>query len=93
MKKTGLSQRVIEALGLDNGMVKDKYTPLYQRPLVKDTDGKLPSGMFSYSSAIGMLIYLSGHTLPDKFFTVNCCARYMFFTKISHKLALERLAK
>ena len=73
MKKTGLSQRVIEALGLDDGMVKDKFTPLYQRPLVKDTDGKLPSGMFSYSSVVGMLLYLSYHTHPFIACTVNFC--------------------
>ena len=38
MKKNGLIQRVIEAVGLDDGMLKDKFTPLYQRPSVKNAD-------------------------------------------------------
>ena len=71
MKKNGLIQRVIEAVGLDDGMLKDKFTPLYQRPLVKDADGKLPSGMFSYSSVVGMLLYLSYHTHQFIACTVN----------------------
>jgi hypothetical protein len=27
MKQTGLIQKIIEAVGLDDGMVKGKYTP------------------------------------------------------------------
>ena len=56
MKKTGLIQRVIEAVRLDNGIVKGKFTPSEQSPLVKDADGEPPSGMFSYSSVVGMLL-------------------------------------
>ena len=39
MKQTEFIQRVIEAVGLDDGMVKGKFTPSKQRPLVKDDDG------------------------------------------------------
>ena len=39
IKQTGLMQRVIEAVGLDDGMTKGKFTPSYQRPLFKDTYG------------------------------------------------------
>ena len=38
MKKTELIQRLIEVVGLDDGMLKDKFTPLYQRPSVKNAD-------------------------------------------------------
>jgi hypothetical protein len=34
MKQTGLIKQVIEALGLDNGPVKRKYTPSESKPLV-----------------------------------------------------------
>jgi len=44
MKQTGLIQRIIEAVGLDDGMVKGKYTPAEQQPLIKDADGEPPSG-------------------------------------------------
>ena len=84
MKQTGLIQRVIEAVGLDDGMAKGKFTPSELSPLVKDADGEPAGGMFSYSSVVGMLLYLSGHTRPDIAYAVNCCARYMFCPKRSH---------
>ena len=40
MKQTGLIQRVIEALGLDNGMTCGKYTLADASPLVKDEGGE-----------------------------------------------------
>jgi hypothetical protein len=39
-----------------------KHTPAESKPLVKDADGEGAHGGFSYSSAVGMLLYLSGHT-------------------------------
>ncbi len=64
MKQTGLIKRIIEALGLDDG-AKGKFTPSESKPLVKDVNGELASGAFSYSSVVGMHLYLSGHTRPD----------------------------
>jgi hypothetical protein len=90
MKQTGLIKRIIEALGLDDG-AKGKFTPSESKPLVKDVTGELASGAFSYSSVVGMLLYLSGHTRPDITFAVNCCACYMFCPKHSHELALKRI--
>jgi hypothetical protein len=71
MKQTGLIKGIIEALGLDDG-AKGKFTPSESKPLVKDINGDLESGAFSYSSVVGMLLYLSGHTRPDITFAVNC---------------------
>ncbi len=89
MKQTGLIRQVIKALGLDDGCAKGKYTPTESKPLVKDINGNSASGAFSYSSVMGMLLYLSGHTCPDIPFAVNCCARYMFCPKHLHELALK----
>jgi hypothetical protein len=47
MKQTGLIKRVIEALGLDDGYAKGKYTPAETKPLVKDADGEEAYGGFS----------------------------------------------
>ncbi len=91
MKQTGLIKRVIKALGLDDGLVKGKYTPSESEPLVKNLNGEAPSGAFSYSSVVGMLLYLSGHTRPDITFAVNCCGQYMFCPKHLHELALKRI--
>jgi len=84
----GMIKRIIEALGLDDG-AKGKFIPSESKPLVKDINGDLASGAFSYSSLVGMLLYLSGHTCPDITFALNCCARYMFCPKHSHELALK----
>ena len=56
-------------------MVKGKYTPSEAKPLVKDEDGEEASGTFSYSSVVGMLLYLLGHTHPEINYAVNCCER------------------
>jgi hypothetical protein len=93
MKQTGLIGRVVEALGLDDGYARVKHTPAETKPLVKDADGAPSVEGFSYSSVVGMLLYLSGHTRPDIAYAVNCCARYMFCPKHSHELALKRIGR
>jgi hypothetical protein len=57
MKQMGLIQRVITALGLDDGYAKGKHTPAESKPLVKDADGEGAHGGFSYRSIVGMLLY------------------------------------
>ncbi len=74
MKQTGLIKQVVKALGLNNGLVKGKYTPSESKPLVKNINGEAASGAFSYGSVVGMLLYLSRHTHPDITFAVNSCA-------------------
>ncbi len=60
--RSGLIERVVEALGLDGGYAQSKHTPAETKPLVKDEDGVAAAERFSYSSVVGMLHYLSGHT-------------------------------
>jgi hypothetical protein len=93
MKQTGLIKQVIKALGLDDGYAKGKHTPAKTKALVKDADGEVAHGRFSYSSVVGMLLYLSVHTHPNIAYAVNCCARYMFCPKRSHELALKRIGR
>jgi hypothetical protein len=44
MKQTGLNKCIIEALGLDDG-AKGKFTPSESKPLVKDVNRDLESGV------------------------------------------------
>ena len=76
MKQTGLIQRVIEAVGLDDGMSRRKVKPAPSeaKPLVKDENGEPMSRMFSYSSVLGIILYLSEHTCPYVVSAVNRCA-------------------
>ncbi len=78
---------------MDDGYAKGKHIPAKTKALVKDADGEVAHGRFSYSSVIGMLLYLSGHTCPNIVYAVNCCARYMFCPKHSHELALKRIGR
>jgi hypothetical protein len=88
MKQTGLIDRILEALGLDNKMATPKWTPAESQPLTKDSDGEGPQGSFTYASVVGMMLYLAGHSRPDIAYAVNCCARYMFNPRLSHEKAL-----
>jgi hypothetical protein len=67
-----MNKRIIEALRLDDG-AKGKFIPSESKPLVKDINEDLASGAFSYSSVVGMHLYLSGHTRPDITFAVTNC--------------------
>ncbi len=65
MKQEGLTLCIIEAMGSEVGTVTPKWMPAEAAPLVKDAEGAPALGAFSYSSVVGMLLYLSGHTCPD----------------------------
>jgi hypothetical protein len=93
MKQEGLIAQIIEAMGLDAGMINPKWTPDEAAPLVKDSEGAPATGAFSYRSIVSMLLYLSGHTHPDIVYAVNCVARYMFCPKKSHEEALKRIGR
>jgi hypothetical protein len=93
MKQTGLIDRILEALGLDSKQATNKWTPAEAKPLHRDTNGEGPQGSFSYSSVVGMMLYLAGHSRPDIAYAVNCCARYMFSPRLSHEKALKRIGR
>ena len=93
MKQTGLIKRVIEALELDDGYANGKHTPAESMPFVKDADGEGVHGKFSYSSVVGMLLYLSRHSCPNIAYAVNCCAKYMLCLKHSWELVLKFIGR
>ena len=72
LKQTELIDQVIETLDLHVGTTTGKWTPRESVQLVKNMDGKSPSRDFSYSSVIGMLLYLAGHISPDITYMVHC---------------------
>ena len=93
LTQTGLTKRIVEALGLCNNYSTKIGTPAEVGPLPKDADGDPPSGHFNYGSVVGMLLYLSGHSRPDIAFAVHQCARYTFRPTRRHEKALIRIGR
>ena len=93
LTQSGLSKRVIEALGLCASNSVKCSTPAETSALPKDADGEMASGAINYPSVVGMLLYLSGHSRPDIAFAVHQCARYTFQPRLKHEIALKRIGR
>jgi len=93
LTQTGLIDRIITNLGLDQKTDYGKFTPADAKPLTRDPDGPERIEDFNYAAVVGQLLYLSGHTRPEIAYATNQCARYMFCPKRSHELALKRIGK
>jgi hypothetical protein len=91
LRQSGLSQRIVEALHLDDD------TPTVRTPAASylpiDEDGERGHELYNYASVAGMLQYLQGHSRPDISFAVSQISRYTFGPKRSHELALERIGR
>ncbi len=60
---------------------------------MKDENGKPQQDTFNYTSVVGMLLYLSGHTRPDLAYSVSQVARFMFNPKHSHEIAIKQIGR
>jgi len=91
LRQSGLAQRIVEALHLDDDTFPvetpaDSYLPL-------DEDSKPLQGLYNYTSIVGMLGYLQGHSYADITFAISQVSCYTFCPKHSHELALERIGR
>jgi hypothetical protein len=93
LTQSGLTQRIITALGLNSSLSTPLSTPAEASPLPRDTKGDPAAGNFNYAAVVGMLLYLSGHSRPDIAFAVHQCARYTFCPTRRHELALVRIGR
>jgi hypothetical protein len=91
--QTGLTKRIVEALGLNTNLSTKLATPAETSPLPKDANGEPAAGNINYAAVIGMMLYLSGHSRPDIAFAVHQCARYTFQPTRRHELALIRIGR
>jgi hypothetical protein len=88
--QSGLTKRIIDALGLDLKYTTAVATPVEKAALGRDVDDSLASGQVNYASVIGMLLNL-GHSHPDIAFATHQCACYTFAPKQLHEDALKRI--
>jgi hypothetical protein len=79
LMQSGLTKRIISALGLDAKWNTSCDNPAECSPLPRVVNGeKGRSGMINYASVIGMLLYLTGHSRLDCAFAMNQCTCYTF---------------
>jgi len=91
LRQSGLAQRIVEALHLDDD------TPSITTPAVaflpQDLEGERAHELYNYASVAGMLQYLQGHSRPDISFAVSQVSRYTFGPRRSHEIAIERIGR
>ena len=90
--QTGLIDRVITALGLDensNGL----KVPAPTQTLPKDPEGVPFDGEFSYPSVVGMAMYLCNNSRPDIAFAIHQCARHTHNPTQLHAEHLKRVGR
>ena len=91
LTQTRLTKRRIEALEVSHHPIK--HTPAGHETLTKDIAGDPPDAVFNYSSVVGMLQYLQGHSRPDITYAVSQVARFVHSPRRSHEIALERIGQ
>jgi hypothetical protein len=91
LSQTGLIDRIIAALNLDETFTK-RYTPA-TTVLGSDKDGTGPTFEFNYRSVVGMLMYLANNTRPELCFAVHQCARFSANPRLIHEKALKHIGR
>ena len=91
LKQLGLIERVLKATGLQE--CNPDKTPASQTPLGTDKDGAEFCEKWSYSSVVGMLLYLASNSRPEIAFAVHQCARFTHNPKVSHGQAVKRICR
>jgi Reverse transcriptase (RNA-dependent DNA polymerase) len=91
LTQKGLISKIIAVTGLQS--CKPNATPASQLALGRDEDGEPMDEAWSYSSVIGMLLYLSTNTRPDISFAVSQAARFSSNPKKSHATAIKTIVR
>ena len=86
----GLIKKFLETVGMKD--CNASKTPCSTTPLGTNPDGKWHDEKWEYSSAVGMLMYLSGNAHPEICYSVHQCARFTHSPKQTHTEAVKRIA-
>ena len=82
LTQTGLIQRILDAMGLEN--CNSTRIPAQQAALPLDKEGENLTEPYNYASIVGMMRYLTGNIRPDITFAVHQCARHCHHPKSIH---------
>lgn len=92
MTQSGLIKKILDASKMSS--CHANKTPATQVALGSDPDGQPHDHKkFSYSSIVGMLLYLANNTRPDIAFAVSQVARYTHSPKESHATAVKTIIR
>lgn len=91
LTQQGLIDKVIAATGLQS--CNPNHLPAAQVALGSDPDGQPIQEKWSYSSIVGMLLYLSTNTRPDIAYAVSQVARFNSAPKQSHAIAVKTIVR
>ena len=91
MQQIGLIERVLKATGLQD--CNPDKTPTSPKPLGTDRNGLEFAEQWSYSSVVGMLLYLAANSHPKIAYAVHQCARFTLNPKASHRAAVKRICR
>ena len=91
MQQIGLIKRVLKATGLQD-CNPDKM-PTSQKPLGTDKNCPEFAEQWSYSSVVGMLLYLAANSHPKIAYAVHQCTRFTHNPKASHGAAVKRICR
>ena len=91
MTQTGLIDKIITAMGLDDANPKD--TPSICGTLPKDDNGEECDEDFNHTSVLRIIIYIQGHTRLDISFAINQYDRYAFGPRCSHEEAIKYIGR
>ena len=91
LTQSGLINKIISTAGLSK--CNPNWIPASSECLGVDPDGEPVVDEWSYSSMVGMLLYLSSNTHPDITFAVSQCARFCHNPKQSHTTAVKMIVR
>ena len=89
MQRTGLIKKELNAIGLQE--CNPDKTPAAQKTLGTDKEGESCAENWSYSSVVGMLLYLAVNSHPEIANVVHQCAWLTHNPKVCHGHAVKRI--
>ena len=90
MTQEGLISQDIDSMGLTIGNAKQ--SPAEKNPLIVVKEGESCNESFNFSSVVGMLSNLVGHTCPDIEYAFHQCGRYSHLPIEIHERALKQIS-
>jgi hypothetical protein len=91
LTQKGLILKVLAATGMSD--CNTRGSPTLSAPLGTNTDGPRQKDTWSYTSAIGMLMYLSSNAHLEIQFTVHQCAQFTHCPRASREDAVKHICR